>query len=73
MHLLETQAWVRGQSGFRVHSGLHSMYGLPNNPGRQTQAAAWLRSRHSALTPHGEGRQGSMISGLGGVAKILII
>ena len=49
------------------------MYGLPNNPGRQTQAAAWLRSRHSALTPHGEGRQGSMISGLGGVAKILII
>ena len=69
MHLFETQAFTTGQSGFRVHSGLHSMYGSPNSPGRQTQAAAWLRSRHSALIPHGEGRQGSMISGFGGVAK----
>ena len=32
------------------------------------QAAAPLRSRHSALIPQGEGRQGSIISGRGVVA-----
>ena len=52
-----------------LHSGLHSMYGSPNKPGRHVQEAAPLRSRHSALIPHGDGRQGSMISGLGVVAK----
>ena len=51
-----------------VHSGLHSMYGSPNKPWRHVQEAAPLRSRHSALIPHGDGRHGSMISGLGVVA-----
>jgi len=33
------------------------------------QEAAPLCSLHSAFTPQGDGRQGSIISGLAGVAK----
>ena len=50
-----------------VHSGLHSMYGLPWRPGRQVQLAAWFLSVQTALVPQGDGRQGS--TGRGDVAK----
>ncbi len=41
-------------------------------PGKHVQAAAKFRSLHSAFTPHGEGRQGSIISGFAGVAEYKI-
>ena len=64
------QARLSGHSELIVHSGLHSMYGFPLNPGKQEQDAAEFLSRHSALIPHGEGLQGSITSGRGGGAKI---
>lgn len=63
------QARLSGHSELMVHSGLHSMYGFPSSPGRQVQAAARFLSLHSALTPQGDGLQGSMISGAGVVAN----
>ncbi len=68
-HFWLTQARVGEHSWFIVHSGLHSMYGFPNRPGRQVQAAALLRSLHWAFKPQGDGLQGSITSGLGVVAK----
>ena len=61
-----------GHSGLIVHSGLHSTYGSPNRPGKQVHAAAPFLSLHSALVPHGEGLQGSIISGLGDVVVGLL-
>ena len=55
------------------HSGLHSMYGFPNKPGKHVHEAAPLRSLHSAFIPHGDGRYGSMISGLGLVVVGLML
>ena len=70
LHFCCIQARLSGHSELIVHSGLHSMYGFPLNPGKQEQDAAEFLSRHSALIPHGEGLQGSITSGRGGGAKI---
>ena len=59
------QAKTSGHSELIVHSGLHSMYGFPCNPGKHLQDAAWFLSLHSALTPQGVGLHGSITSGLG--------
>ena len=49
------------------------MYGFPFKPGKQVQEAALFWARHCALRPQGEGLQGSIISGRGEVAKIIIM
>ena len=69
-HFWLTQALSVGHSGLMEHSGLHSMYGFPNISGKHVQDAAPFRSLHSALIPQGDGRHGSIISGLGLVAGI---
>ena len=55
-----------------VHSGLHSMKGFPFKPGWQVHEAALFWARHCALRPQGEGLHGSIISGRGEVAKMMI-
>ena len=70
MHLFLTQARCVAHSWLMEHSGLHSVYGSPNRPGIQVQAAAPPLSLQTALTPQGLGLQGSIISGLMDVAKL---
>ena len=72
-HFWLTHALSVGHSGFMKHSGLHSMYGFPNKPGKHVHEAAPLCSLHSAFIPHGDGRYGSMISGLGLVVVGLML
>ena len=51
LHLLFLHALLEGHSELVVHSCLHSTYGSPLRPDRQTHAAAWFFSLHSALIP----------------------
>ena len=66
------QARLEAHSWLIVHSGLHSMYGFPCNPGRQVQAAALFLSEQTALVPHGVGLQGSMTLGRCVVTKNML-
>ena len=63
LHLLLSHTLLEGQSGLVVHSCLHSTYGSPLRPDRQTHAAAWFFSLHSALIPQEYVLQGLMTSG----------
>lgn len=60
LHLLFAHAFVRSQSAFVTHSGLHPVYGSPKYSGRQTQEPALFFSLHIALAPHGDGLHGSL-------------
>ena len=56
-------ASLEEHSAFTVHSCLQVTYGSPSMPLKHLQEAAPFRAKHCALTPHGEGLHGSMISG----------
>lgn len=60
MHLVLTHALSRAQSELTVHSGLHSTNAFPKVPGKHSQSAFPLRTRHVALRAHGDGLQGSL-------------
>jgi len=66
LHLLFAHAFVRSQSAFVTHSGLHPVYGSPKYSGRQTQEPAPFFSRQIALAPHGDGLHGSLGPSVGG-------
>ena len=51
-HFWLTHALSVGHSGFMELSGLHSMYGFPNKPGKHVHEAAPLCSLHSTFIPH---------------------
>ena len=68
-HLFRWQALLDGQSELTTHSGRQATYGSPKYSGIHWQAAARLRSLHTALDPHGEGWHGLITSGIGGPRK----
>lgn len=51
-------ALFKGQSLFIVHSGRQVSYGLPKKSGKHLHAPAPFLSKHTALSPHGDGSQG---------------
>jgi protein subunit release factor B len=57
LHFLLTHARTEGQSSCMRHSGLQ-LGGAPNMPLSQEQTGRLSMIRHSALAPHGEGKQG---------------
>ena len=63
------QAFVLGQSALMVHSGLQATYGSPKYSGMHWQPAALARPEQIALSPQGDGLQGSTTS-VGAGAKI---
>lgn len=67
-HLKRMQARPGAQSGLVSHSRRHPLYGSPWKPARHVHAPTPLRSIQSALEPHGDGKQGSMITGVRSVA-----
>ena len=64
-HLFLTHALCLLQSVLRTHSGRHPVYGSPAYSGKHVQDPAPLRSLQTAFAPHGDGLQGSRISGTG--------
>ena len=66
MHLFLWHALFEGQSELTTHSGRHATYGSPKYSGIQRHDPASLCLVHTALDPHGDGLQGSIISTLGG-------
>lgn len=56
-HFWLIQAWFRGQSEFKAHSGRH-VGGLPKNPEIQEHTAWPLFSRHKLFGPQGDDSHG---------------
>lgn len=66
MHLLLTQALLRGQSGLITHSGRHPLVdGDPSYPSKHSQMAAPFITRQRVFGPHGDGTHG--FDGIGSI------
>ena len=53
------QALFLGHSVLMTHSGRQAIYGFPKNSGKHVQNPL----SHCALSPHGDGLQGSITTG----------
>lgn len=64
IHLNLIQARGGAQSALFSHSLRQPAYGSPWNPGRHVQDPTPFLSWHSAFAPHGDGRHGSLCTGV---------
>lgn len=67
-HLKRIQASAGAQSGFVSHSLRQPLYGSPSKPAKHVHDPTPFLLVHSALAPHGEGKHGSVITGVRSVA-----